>query len=95
MISKKDYVEYLISTPFNYTCTQMADHKQQVSHDMVNRFLKSERFHSGHLCALVEPHLNDRADSFLLVDDSVQDKRYARFIELAKRDNTLAMNTLL
>ncbi|ADB42758.1 IS701 family transposase [Spirosoma linguale] len=85
MISKKDYVEYLISTPFNYTCTHMADHKDQVSHDMVNRFLKSERFHSGHLWALVEPHLNDKADSFLLVDDSVQDKRYARFIDLAKR----------
>ncbi len=33
MITKKDYVEYLISTPFNYTCTNMADHKDPISHD--------------------------------------------------------------
>lgn len=85
MISKKDYVEYLISTPFNYTCTHMADHKEELSHDMVNRFLRQERFHSGHLWALVEEYLDDQSDSFLLVDDSVQDKRYAHFIDLAKR----------
>ena len=85
MISKKDYVEYLISTPFNYTCTNMADHKDPLSHDMVNRFLNKEHFHSGHLWDLVASYIDDKPDAFLLVDDSVQDKRYARFIELAKR----------
>jgi hypothetical protein len=63
----------------------MADHKEELSHDMVNRFLRQERFHSGHLWALVKEYLDDQPDSFLLVDDSVQDKRYARFIDLAKR----------
>ncbi len=85
MISKKDYVEYLISTPFNYTCTHMADHKEQISHDMVNRFLSRQNFQPADLWTLVKPHLDDKADSFLLVDDSVQAKKYARFIELAKR----------
>lgn len=85
MIDKKDYVEYLISTPLSYTCTHMADHKDQISHDMVNRFLCRQNFHANDLWALVQPHLLDAADSFLLVDDSVQAKKYARFIELAKR----------
>ena len=31
------------------------------------------------------PLLNDSPEAFLLVDDRVQDKRYSRFIELAKR----------
>lgn len=85
MISKNEYVEYLISTPFNYTCTHMADHKEQISHDMVNRFLSQQNFQPDDLWALVEPYLIDEADSFLLVDDSVQAKKYARFIDLAKR----------
>ena len=85
MITKKDYVEYLISTPFNYTCTNMAGHKDPINHDMVNRFLNKEHFHSGHSWALVAPYIDDKLDAFLIVDDSVQDKRYARSIELAKR----------
>lgn len=85
MITEKEYVEYLISTPLNYTCTHMADHKEQISHDMVNRFLRQECLDSNHLWTLVTPHLTDSADAFLIVDDSVQAKRYARFIDLAKR----------
>ena len=42
MISKKRYVEYLLSTPFNYTCTNLADHLDGVSHDVVNDFLRQE-----------------------------------------------------
>ena len=34
---------------------------------------------------LAEPLLHDSPEAFLLVDDSVQDKRYSRFIDLAKR----------
>lgn len=31
------------------------------------------------------PLLHDSPEAFLLVDDSVQDTRYSRFIEVAKR----------
>ena len=34
---------------------------------------------------LVLPLLRDSPKAFLLVDDSVQDKRYSRFIDVAKR----------
>lgn len=63
----------------------MADHKDQISHDMVNRFLGRQNFQPADLWTLVQPHLDDKADSFLVVDDSVQAKKYARFIALAKR----------
>jgi hypothetical protein len=85
MISKKDYVEYLLSTPFNYTCTNLAEHKESVSHDVVSDFLQQERFTPSQLWDIVSPHLQDSATSVIIADDSVQDKRYSNFIELVKR----------
>ena len=42
MIGKHEYIEYLLSTPFNYTSTNMADHKPNLSHDVVSDFLRRE-----------------------------------------------------
>jgi hypothetical protein len=44
MITKKQYVEYLVSTPKNCTCTYLAEHLEDVSHDVVNDFLHQKRF---------------------------------------------------
>jgi hypothetical protein len=85
MISKREYVEYLLSTPFNYTCTNLSEHKPGVSHDVVSDFLAKSRFHPSDLWKLVEPHLEDSPTSVIIVDDSVQDKRYSRFIDLVKK----------
>jgi hypothetical protein len=84
MISKKQYVEYLLSTPFNYTCTHLADHLDGVSHDVVNDFLRQEHLRPRQLWELVRGRIEDSPDAFLIADDSVQDKRYSRFIELVK-----------
>ena len=35
-ITKQKYVEYLISTPVNYTCTNLSDHLEDVSHDAIS-----------------------------------------------------------
>ena len=42
-ITKQRYVEYVISTPINYTCTNLATHLEQVSHDAVNDYLRREK----------------------------------------------------
>lgn len=85
MISKKEYIEYLLSTPFNYTCTNMADHKPNVSHDVVSDFLRQQRLTPAQLWAAVSPHIEDSETSVIIADDSVQDKRYSKMIELVKR----------
>lgn len=85
MISKKEYVEYLLSTPFNYTCSNMAEHKVSVSHDVVSDFLRQERFTPADLWQIVQAHLEDSPNSVIIADDSVQDKRYSQFIELVKK----------
>jgi hypothetical protein len=43
MITKQKYVEYLLSTPNHYTCTNLADPLEGVSHDAVSDFLSRGR----------------------------------------------------
>jgi hypothetical protein len=84
MITKKQYVEYLVSTPKNCTCTYLAEHVEEVSHDVVTDFLHQKRFLPREVWKLVKDRIADSKDAFLLVDDSVQDKRYSRFIEVVQ-----------
>ena len=84
MITKKQYVEYLVSTPKNCTCTYLAEHREGVSHDVVNDFLRQKRFMPREVWKVVKDPIKDSREAFLLVDDSVHDKRYSRFIELVR-----------
>lgn len=78
----------LLSTPNNCTCTYLADHLDGVSHDVVNDFLTRRRLMPRQLWALVRDQVHDSADAFLILDDSVHDKRYSRFIELVRAQYT-------
>ena len=84
MITKQQYVEYLICTIANFTGTNLAEHLDEVSHDTITDYLQSERLTSRMLWELVDRLIVDSPEAFLIVDDSVQDKRYSRFIELVK-----------
>ncbi len=85
MITKKEYTEYLISTRCNYTCSNLAEHRAKTSHDAVSNFLKREKITPSSVWNMVKSHIRDGPDSFLIADDSVQDKRYSKFIELVKK----------
>ena len=50
----------------------------------MNRLLRTSKLPINQLCELVAFLLHDLPEVFLLVDDSVQDNRYSRFIDLAK-----------
>src|SRR5215207_2080720 len=81
MITKAQYVEFLISTPVNYTGSNLAAHLDGVSHDQITDFLAREQFTSEQLWKLAQPLITNTPDAFLILDDSVQDKRYSRTIE--------------
>lgn len=85
IVTKKDYIEYLVSTPVNYTCPNLAKHLDGVSHDAVNDYLHRERLTACYLWEQVKPLLNDSPNGYLIVDDSVQAKKHARKIEFVKR----------
>lgn len=95
MITKLQYVEFLISTVANYTGTHLAEHLDTVSHDTITDFLQGEKLTARHLWELVAHLIVDNPDAFLLADDSVQDKRYSQFIELVRRQYSGAEHGLV
>jgi hypothetical protein len=87
MFTQRQYVDYLIATNGNYTCTNLADHLDgaaAVSHDAVTDFLGRAKLTPRRLWAVVAPLIQDGPDSYLLVDDSVQSKEYSTKIDLVK-----------
>jgi hypothetical protein len=85
MITKNQYIEYLLTTPINYTCSNLSEHLEKVSHDVVTDFLQNSKFTPKDLWSLVKERIDDREEAFLLVDDSVQNKEYSHSIETVKR----------
>lgn len=84
MITKNQYIEYLLNTPINYTCSNLSEHLENVSHDSVTDFLQNSKFAPKELWELVKNRIDDSAEAFLLVDDSVQNKQYSHSIETVK-----------
>jgi hypothetical protein len=83
MITRSQYIEYLIASPRNYTCSHLAEHLE-VSHDSVSDFLAQGKVRAADLWEQVKELVQDDEESYFIVDDSVQDKRYSQKIELAR-----------
>ena len=81
MISKRQYIEYLISTPGNYTCSNLAEHLEAMSHDAVSDYWRRDKLTARHLWDLVGALLKDSERAYWIVADSVQNKQYWRKIE--------------
>lgn len=84
MITKNQYIEYLLNTPINYTCSNLAEHFENISHDSVTDFLQNWKFTPKQLWELVKERIDDSEEAFLIVDDSVQNKQYSNSIEAVK-----------
>ncbi len=83
-VNRIDYCQYLLSSQTNYTLTYVAKYKEGISHDSYNRYLASEKLsprmlweHAKHQVVLSE-------NSFIVYDDTVLDKSYAKAIDLAR-----------
>lgn len=79
--SKLDYCQYLLSSPINYTITNLAEHLEQISHDRINRYLRGEKLTPRLLWDNVKHDIKISEDGFIIFDDTVLDKRYAKVIE--------------
>jgi SRSO17 transposase len=95
MITKRQSIEYLLNTPVNYTCSNLAEHLDGVSHDVVSDFLQQGRMTAKRLWELVEPLLNDSEQAYLIVDDSVQNKQYSQHIGLVRHQYSGAEHGLV
>jgi hypothetical protein len=94
----RQYIEYIIVTLSNFTCTNLADHlegQNAISHDAVSDLLASKRITPRYVWEAVAPYIDDSPESYLIVDDSVQDKRYSKKIGLVKRQYSGAVPGLV
>jgi len=83
--TKLDYCQYLLSSPINYTVTNLADHLDGISHDRINRYLRGEKLSPRLLWDNVNPLLQASETAYILFDDTVLDKRHSASIELTRR----------
>src|SRR5260221_1234767 len=95
MVTRKQYIEYLLCTPINYTCSNLAEHLEGVSHDAVSDLLARGRVTATRLWELVEPLLNNSPDAYLIVDDSVQNKQHSKQIGLVQNQYSGAEHGLV
>ena len=83
--TRLDYCQYLLSSPINYTLTHFADHSEAFSHDMINRYLAGDCIPPRLVWENVTPYLVQVEEGYVIFDDTVLDKQYARSIELVRR----------
>jgi Transposase DDE domain len=83
--TKLDYCQYLLSSPINYTVTNLADHLDGISHDRINRYLRGEKLTPRLLWDNLKALVQTSDDAYLLFDDTVLDKQYSSAIELTRR----------
>lgn len=68
------YCQYLLNSQINYSCTNLADHFEGLSHDAVYRFLKQEKITPKLVWQKVKPLLTQVDDGYMIFDDTVLDK---------------------
>ncbi len=82
MITADQDIQYVLSPPNNHTCSSLAQHLEQVRHEVVSDFLRTKRVTARGLWHLVHGLIADGPEACLILDDSVQDNRSCRCIGL-------------
>jgi len=83
--TKLDYCQYLLSSPINYTVTNLANHLEGSSHDRSNRYLRGEKLTPRLLWDNVKPLLQPSQNAYLLFDGTVLAQRHSTSIEVTRR----------
>ena len=76
-----DYCQFLLASFHNFTQTYFADHTEKWSHDQLNRLLRQERISAGDLWRSVKNDIDFHREGYLLFDDTVVAKPYAKKIQ--------------
>lgn len=80
-----DYCQFLLASFHNFTQTYFADHTDRWSHDQLNRVLREERISAGDLWRSVKSDIAFDPHGYLLFDDTVVAKPYAKAIQPVRR----------
>ena len=80
-----DYCQFLLAGFQNFTQTYFADHTQKWSHDQLNRLLNTERIPARQLWRAVRNDIDFHEDGYILFDDTVLPKPYAKKMQSVRR----------
>ena len=83
--TKLNYCQYLLSSQINYTITNLAEHLEHISNDAINYYLKREKLTPRLLWENVKDVIELDANSYIIFDDSILDKRYSKEIEMVRK----------
>ena len=83
--SHLDYCQYLLTSPKNYTLTNLANHKLTCSHDTINKYLRDKEINQAIVWENVQASIKEDNEASIVFDDTVLDKRYSKKIELVRR----------
>ena len=83
--SHLEYCQYLLTSPKNYTLTNLANHKLTCSHDTINKFLRDKEINQAIVWENVQASIKEDNEASIVFDDTVLDKRYSKKIELVRR----------
>ena len=71
------YCQYLLSSQINYTCTNLADHVDNLDHNSVYRYLKNDRLTPRLIREKARQTIVQSESGCILFDDTVADKSYS------------------
>ena len=80
-----DYCQYLLKSHTNFTITNLANHLENISHDTINRYLRTESLNSEDLWRNIKEEFVSDTEAYLIFDDTVINKKYGYNIEIARR----------
>ena len=80
-----DYCQYLLKSHTNFTITNLANHLENISHDTINRYLRTDSLNSEDLWRNVKEEFVSDTEAYLIFDDTVINKKYGYNIELTRR----------
>jgi len=79
------YCQYLLSSQINYTCTNLAEHFENLDHNSIYRYLKTARLRPRLLWEKVKDTVVYSPAGAVIFDDTVLDKSYSVAIEGVRR----------
>ncbi|MCA1624079.1 MAG: transposase [Acidobacteria bacterium] len=79
------YCQYLLSSQINYTCTNLAEHFENLDHNSIYRYLKTEKLTPRLLWEKVKDTVVYSPHGAIIFDDTVLDKSYSSAIEGVRR----------
>jgi SRSO17 transposase len=83
--TRQIYCQYLLSSQINYTCTNLADHVDNLDHNSIYRYLKNEKLTPRLIWEKARQTLVQTAGGYIIFDDTVADKSHSHDIVGVRR----------